>query len=291
MEGFMKGFIYAILLMFSATLSANYSVIFLTNGLNQEQINILDEASHAIGWRTHFYTGSHEFQLKYLVEDTQPDFIISFEEEKIICGYQSNYLMKKRSSVEIEYDGYFEWLWTCKDRPYEHTHKKYLFYDGTHDFDNDILFTFLHLRQYLNIYGEHWKYLHDSYRGILDDEDHYFSAMREDGIVLVMHTKEEIKNETPSKKAFEAISAGATVITDNPFFTKHFNHSVLQINPRHKKCLQIAELVGWCLDHPKKAERKAFEAHLIFSDKFSYGAQLRRLGEMHEKLKVKHDYI
>ncbi|MBM3197035.1 MAG: glycosyltransferase family 1 protein [Chlamydiae bacterium] len=194
-----------------------------------------------------------------------------------------------------------EWVPSCLKSEYKPLEPKKLFYCGV-NWDllrkskpyHDCL-RMLDETGLMDVYGtEGMKNWHlKSYKGELPyDGKSVTNAIKEAGVVLVLHSQEHLDYEVITPRIFEAAAAGSVIISDrHGFVTREFKDAVLYIDidkdnklPSDEMFRQIYTHLIWVLEHPVEAEKLARKAHSIFSAKFTLEDQLERLGRLHEKL-------
>jgi hypothetical protein len=142
---------------------------------------------------------------------------------------------------------------------------------------------------YFEVYGPErsWGFLKNSYQGMIIDP-RLIQKMQEAGIAMLFHSDSHLEYGIPSKRIFEAASAGNVIISDkNPFIIREFGDCVYYIDPDQepqKVADDIDAIVQLVRKNPKLANTKAKCVHDIFMQKFSLEDQWRRVIEMHEKI-------
>lgn len=113
--------------------------------------------------------------------------------------------------------------------------------------------------------------------------------LQENGINLILHSRDNIKSGVPSGRAFETAAASVIGISDlHPFIIENFGENFLYIDvdaSSERIADQIHNHIIWIKNNPEKAKAKAKKAHQIFIDKFTMESQLINLARMHEKIK------
>lgn len=170
-----------------------------------------------------------------------------------------------------------------------------LFYAGVH-WDGarfGYLFDELCRRTPIKIYGPPagWSHIGDAYKGQIDfDGVSLFERIREAGISLCLHKEAHRSYEVPSMRIFEAVAAGALVITDEFAFPHHaFRNTVLYIDhdlPPREVVDRIVRHVDWANANPIAASSLARRANAIFKANFSLE---RLLGKIPAYLEIVRD--
>lgn len=149
------------------------------------------------------------------------------------------------------------------------------------------VFKMLEDRGYLDLYGPEkaWKG-YKAYRGFLPvDQKALTNAIQKNGITLILHSDVHLRDDVPTGRIFEAVSASSVVICDQlPFAKKHFGDSFLYIDtnqPTIDMFKQIDQHVKWIRQNPNLARQKARKAHQIFLEKFTLEIQLDKIMNFH----------
>lgn len=145
---------------------------------------------------------------------------------------------------------------------------------------------------YMDIYGSAraWEKMGlKSYRGFLPMDDHtVVDTISEAGIALVLHSHEHIRGGVPTSRIFEAAAASAVIICDHhPFVEKEFGDSVLYVDTHQAPEVifkQIDDHVKWVKAHPDKAIALARRSHAIFMERFTLENELKKIGELYERM-------
>lgn len=145
---------------------------------------------------------------------------------------------------------------------------------------------------YLDIYGPAWSWEKmnlSAYRGLLPMDDHtVVDKISEAGIALILHSHVHLNGGVPTSRIFEAAAASAVIICDeHPFVKEHFGDAVLYIDPNQapeKVFAQIDAHVKWVRNNRGKAMKLARKAYDIFAEQFTLEDEMKKIGEMYEKL-------
>lgn len=186
-----------------------------------------------------------------------------------------------------------EWYPSSTATDYQPVEHKALFYCGfqwdskRNGAEYRKMFSLLDQQGGLNIYGpvDKWDCAPNSVKGMTFDENEFRLAMRESGIVLVLHTQGNLDQGAPAARVFEAAAACCVIISDmHPFIIKEFGDSILYVDhtqPGEILFQQIEDHRKWILEHPIEAEAMARKAHSIFFSKFTLERQLETFKEFH----------
>lgn len=185
-----------------------------------------------------------------------------------------------------------EWYPSASATPYIPVNPRSIFYCGfqwdekRNGPEYRKLFSLLDQQGHLDIYGpkHKWDCAINSVRGMTFDEFQFKEAMRKSGIVLILHTDENIAQRAPAARIFESAAAGCVIISDkHPFILNEFGDSILYIDDQDGESMfnQIETHYNWILSHPVEAESMARKAHAIFSEKFTLEKQLIKLRDFH----------
>jgi hypothetical protein len=148
----------------------------------------------------------------------------------------------------------------------------------------------------LDVYGpkDRWNDLSQCYRGRVPyDGVSMIDRIRESGIALCIHSPEHLRCGLPTMRIWEAVSAGAVVITDAAEVGRaHFGDNLLYIDPQsgHDVVDQVAKHVEWVRRHPAEADRIARQAHAIFDKKYCLERQFERLPRLLARIREASGY-
>ena len=149
------------------------------------------------------------------------------------------------------------------------------------------MFSLLDQKGYLEIYGpvKKWTCAPNSVKGMTFDEEEFRKAMRNAGVVLVLHAERNLKLAAPAARIFEASAASCVIISDkHPFIVQEFGDCVLFVDDKQSgEALfqQIDAHLEWILSHPEEAKEMARKAHAIFSEKYTLEKQLLDFKNFH----------
>ena len=122
------------------------------------------------------------------------------------------------------------------------------------------------------------------------DDSIYFEAVRNSGIVLVVHSKEHYNSNFPTGRIFEAVASSAIVVSDDMKFVKdHFGDNILYYDPSaspEEIFLQIDNHMKWIKANPEKAREMARNANKILQEKFALENILLNIEKMHNRIKA-----
>lgn len=108
-----------------------------------------------------------------------------------------------------------------------------------------------------------------------------FKKLRESGIALVLSSNDHVMSEAASNRVYEAINAGVVVLSDrNPFVIKEFGDSVYYFNygtTWDETYQNIRERLAWILSHQDEALSAAKKAQIIYRERHTLEASLKRL--------------
>ncbi len=139
----------------------------------------------------------------------------------------------------------------------------------------------------LNWYGSERLAHKKSYRGFSDSVE---NAIKKHRIVLVLHSQQHLDNEEPTRRIFEAASAGAIIISDrHQFILDNFGNSILYINqkdPPSKIAEDIMMHYRWIIGNPEEALALARHSHEIFINAFSLDEHILKFFETHQEALV-----
>lgn len=129
----------------------------------------------------------------------------------------------------------------------------------------------------------------NAYKGYFEGSgEAVLNILRENGISLLLHSNQHIKNKTPSSRAFEAAASGAIGISDkHPFVIQHFGNNFLYINTNKSAddiISQIEEHVNWIKNNPEKVHQMTKNAYNIFIKNHTLEQLLLNVAHMHEKI-------
>ncbi|MEK6734036.1 MAG: hypothetical protein AABY27_02910 [Pseudomonadota bacterium] len=142
---------------------------------------------------------------------------------------------------------------------------------------------------YYGSYDSWAKIAGDAYKGFFPSTDNaVVEKLRENGINLVLHSKQHMINSTPSGRDFETAAAGVIGISDrHPFLVDNFGNNFLYIDVDSSSSRivdQIEKHLEWINNNPEKAKKKAKQAYDIFIKKYTLENLLIDLAHMHEKI-------
>jgi phosphoglycerol transferase len=153
-----------------------------------------------------------------------------------------------------------------------------LMYSGVHwdGHRHGELFYRLSELEIINLYGpsDSWRYVQKSYRGEIPfDGSSIFDKIQKHGLSLCLHKKEHRVANTPSMRLFEAVSAGAVVISDKILFAeKVFGDTIFYLDtelPIDEQVDFVKNKTDWVKCNPKKALEMSIESNQIFNNNWS----------------------
>lgn len=123
-----------------------------------------------------------------------------------------------------------------------------------------------------------------SYQGFADS---VVDAIQKHKICLLLHSPWHLENHEPSGRVFEAVAAGAVVITDkHPFIERYFGDSVFYLDQNtlseENMYLKLLEYIAWIKDNSQLAVEKAKRAHSIFIQNFTLENEIHKLVQVHQ---------
>jgi glycosyltransferase involved in cell wall biosynthesis len=177
---------------------------------------------------------------------------------------------------------------------------KKLFYCGDNS-DNlrnspkyKVIMSELEKKGYFQVFGppDRWQYLTNAYKGfVASDGVALLKKMQDNGISLILHSKENLRDSIPTGRIFEAAAASTVIISDaNKFIKDEFGNCVLYIDvkkPAYDIVAQIDTHMSWIKSHPEQARAKAKCAHEKFRQKFLLETLLVNIASVYEQDKLK----
>lgn len=128
----------------------------------------------------------------------------------------------------------------------------------------------------LHVYGpaKAWEFLPKAYRGPIPfDGRSLVQTLNRHGIVLALHKREHVEEETPSMRVFEACSARCAVITERmQAFSALWGDDLHYVDPQaspRRVASEVADIVARYRADPSLFERQATRVHDAFRERAS----------------------
>ena len=232
----------------------------------------------------------NKLHYKYLRYD---GLLLSFGDDRFIKPLQDHFTLNDKI---LNYQ-YFYFSVSKKQSQFSELEYSKLFYSGARwdkrrGENYSKLYNLLDQAGYFNIYGpeDSWKDYPNSYKGMLPfDDTIYLKAIKDSGVILVVHSKEHYNNKLPSGRIFEALASSALIISDNMKFVKdNFSNNILYIDPslpQKELFLQIDNHMKWIKANPLKSREMASNANKIFQEKFVMESFLLNLEKMNNRIR------
>jgi len=219
--------------------------------------------------------------------------LLSFGDDRFIKPLQYHYASNDKT---LNYQ-YFYFSVSKKQSQFSELEYSKLFYSGARwdkrrGENYSKLYSLLDQAGYFNIYGpeDSWKDYPNSYKGMLPfDETIYLNAVKDSGVIFVVHSKDHYDNNLPSGRIFEALASSAVIISDDMKFVKdNFADNILYVDPslpQEKLFLQIDNHMKWIKANPLKAREMARNANKIFQEKFVMESLLLNVEKMNNRIR------
>ncbi len=185
------------------------------------------------------------------------------------------------------------WYPTAQFVAYQEVDPKYLFYpcavwgNRAKDEKYKKLLSLLDKQPYTKFYGKKdFARTYGSYVSYIPaDGVSLIREIQKNGVSLLLHSENHLRDKIPSGRIFEAAAASSVIISDqNAFVIENFGDSVLYINETLdavEMLNQIDAHMQWILSHKKEALAMAKRAHEIYAKRFLFEDQLLRLEKFH----------
>ena len=125
------------------------------------------------------------------------------------------------------------------------------------------------------------------YRGEVPfDGKSLVKTIHQSGVALVLSSNSHIEAEMMSNRLFEAMAAGANIISDeNPFVKKLLGDNAFYLVPGEDKFKQVKSFLNWINQHPDEALEKAKFCQSIFEKQFKLSKLIKIIYENFESRK------